>query len=225
MYSIKVFETYQVAQSYPLFTPSSVMGAIAYALAEYSLCKPGRLLENDECYRMTRDYIAKARDSASAIIKNPVVLRRNRGVLEDKKLPSSRNEFTKSSDALLREYVFSIEHSILVIPKGDDKIPILMKALWLISRIGDTESLVSVSNVETLDARPCNSNSVNVIVKSNVVSGGSYTLIRASDEDHRSTFLAFPIVPRGNVYDVGSITVKNHVYCAGDLRFPAGDDW
>ncbi|AAL62628.1 hypothetical protein PAE0209 [Pyrobaculum aerophilum str. IM2] len=219
LFSIKHYETYQVAATLPFIPPSTVVGALVQAAARGGLCE-------GDCLAEVRGWIYKARDVAAPTVKFPVVLKRARGVLEEGKLPLSGEELGGYFDAMVREYAYVAEKAVLVVPSAEAHIGRLEKALWLLERVGDTESYVSVRGVEVLNARPCGAGEVDVAVKLAKVAGGAHLVVRAGDEDGTLSDFAVPLATGGKgYYTPTKIAVKSDVFCAGDVAFPAGHDW
>jgi len=227
--SVRHIDTYQVATSYPLIPPSTLIGAIGYALGRMSKCRAGYDFRQSECFKVVRTLVSKARMCSSSASKASVMLKRVRGVLEEGVMPKTVDEFTKFSDALIREYIVFEKMKALIIPTKQDKdvIDAIAKAMWLIERLGDSESLVAVTKVSIVDAKPCNEDMVDVVVKANVVEGGNLILMRGSDEDYNITSLAYPVTSRAGYFMPSSIKVRSNikVYCADGVRFPVGGDW
>lgn len=128
---------------------------------------------------------------------------------------------------MVREYSTLFKFKIVLIPSGigRNKLDNLVKLMWLIERLGDSESLVSVTNVRVAPLVPCGdgNNFVNVVVKADVVSNGSYMVMKGFDEKYNEVNLAFPVVSYADHYRLGEIMVKNSVkpvYCAEDVRIP-----
>ena len=214
LFSIRQFETYQVAVSYPFIPPSTIVGALGRGLAEVGRCAGAQCLEE------ARRLVKKARDSAGDAVKTAVVLKRARGVLEDRRMPVSEKELRSFSDALLREYVVAVEKSILVIPHGD--LDVLVDAAWHVERFGDSESIASVK-VEVARAEKCDGGGVNVVVDLEEAEGGLFTVYTAWDEKGARKDFAAPVASVGNpgVFKAGKVEVKGGVYCVGNLKFPA----
>lgn len=219
LFSVRHHETYQVAATLPFLPPSTIIGALTQAAARGGLCA-------GHCLAEVRGWVAKARDAAAPTVKFPAMLRRARGVLEEGKLPTSAGEIGAYFDALVREYAYATERTILVVPNGEQHLGRLEKALWLLERVGDTESYASVAAVEELDARTCGAGDVNVAVRLRVASGGAYLVVKAGDEDGALTDFAVPLTAGGKgYYAPAKIAVKGGALCAGDIAFPAGHDW
>ncbi|MGC9170936.1 MAG: type I-A CRISPR-associated protein Cas5a [Thermoproteus sp.] len=221
LFSIKELDVYQVAASAPLPSPSSIVGAVGAAMGRAGLCRGA------ECLDVARNAVKVARPVAvGRVAKSPVVLRRARGVLEERALPGGFAEFVKFSDAMSREYVFAASMKLLIV--GD----VEPEVLYLIDRLGDSESLAAVVGVRRYDdARSCGGG-VNVPVAREVVKGGSYTLVKMADERGKPRYFALPVVRSGgDVYQPSAIEVDRGVLCVEDVRFPenkgpsGGYDW
>ena len=239
-YSIKVLGTYQVAATYPLAPPSTLVGSLARSLNLLGLCGSGAGSWKDEvndCINKVRSMMWKIRDSSALAqdghalaSKYPVTIRVLRGVLEEGRMPGSKDEFVKFMDAMVREFIISHPRFIIIVPRSDDYVKDLAKASWLIGRLGNSESYVSVSSVEVFETRDCDVDEVNVVVKFNpsYIVGGSYIVNKAVDEDGNEELLAFPVssYQRGDVYYPSRVKVKDRVYCVDDKVFiPKGDWW
>lgn len=250
LYSIRSPETYQVASSYPLAPPSTLLGAFAYALHKLGICKGSRDWKDAvrTCLEVARGMVDRIRDTSVSlkdeliIVRFPTLLRRLRKVLEEGSLPENIDELQKYSDALIREYVLSSPRKILVVPRKEDYIETIARALWLIDRVGDSESHVAVRRVRESEATKCDDKRVNVVVNHDTryITGGIYTVVRAYAEDdalspardsEKSRFLAVPVVSRGRggVFYSSYIEVKDETLCVRDgeksIVFPAGRWW
>jgi len=220
VFSVRDVESYQVAVSVLVPLPSTVVGAVGAVLGRMGYCR------GDECLKEARRRIRLARAVAPTAAKSPVVLRRLRGVLEEGKLPDSVKDITRDvaglSDAMTREYVFAWRLALIL--EGDVK----REHLYLIDRLGDSESLVSVVDVAEVEPVECTGR-VNVVVKSRVVRGGDYMLVRGFDERGDRSIFAVPLRVEGGLYRASDVEVEGPVKCVekGDLRavFPEGYGW
>ncbi len=217
LFSVKELDVYQVAISTPLPMPGTVVGAIGAAMGRAGACR------GMECLEEARRRVRFARATAFGVLmKSPVILRRLRGVLEEGELPASVEMFVKFSDAMSREYVFTWRLLLLVegdVERGD---------LYLVDRLGDSESLVAVVDVAEVEPRECVGR-VNVVVKRDVARGGSYILVRGFDERGSESWFAVPLRMEGPFYVPGDVETEGLVRCveSGDRRvvFPGGDEW
>jgi len=217
LFSAKELDVYQVATSMPLPLPGTVVGAIGAAMGRAGLCR------GMECLEAARRQVRFARAATSGgLVKSSVVLRRLRKVLEEGKLPPSAEAFAEFSDAISREYVFT--RSLLLLVEGD----VEEEHLYLIDRLGDSESLVAVVNVAEVEPVACTER-VNVVVKRNVARGGDYVLVKGLDERGSESWFAVPLKMEGRFYVAGAVEVAGPVRCAklGDrvVAFPGGDEW
>ncbi len=217
LFSVKELDVYQVATSTPLPLPGTVVGAIGAAMGRAGRCRGA------ECLEEARRRVRFARAAASSgLVKSPVVLRRLRGVLEEGVLPASAKAFVEFSDAMSREYVFTWRLLLLV---GGD---VEREDLYLIDRLGDSESLVAVVDVVEVEPRECVGR-VNVVVKRHVARGGDYVPVRGLDERGSESWFAAPLKMEGQLYTTGAVEVNGPVKCveSGGRRvvFPGGDEW
>jgi len=239
-YSIKVLGTYQVAATYPLAPPSTLVGSLARSLNLLGLCGSGAGSWKDEvndCINKVRSMMWRIRDSSALAqdghalaSKYPVTIRVLRSVLEEGRMPGSKDEFVKFMDAMVREFIISHPRFIIIVPRSDDYVKDLAKASWLIGRFGNSESYVSVSSVETFEIRDCGVDEVNVVIKfnPNYIIGGNYIVSKAVDEGGNEELFVFPVSShqRGDVYYPSKVRVKGSAYCVGDKVFiPKGDWW
>jgi len=221
--SIKHLETYQVAISYPLLLPSTILGAIAFGIAQI-----GGHNNAEECLRKTRKLIKKARDSAANVTKFPIILRRNRKILEEKRMPENIDQINEVRDALIREHQYSYEHKILIVPNNNmdhNELKELENALWLIERLGDSESLASTISVREEEAQETDEDKVNVITAYKPGLMGNFTIMKALDENSEIKGFAFPIISQRNMFEAGYIKIGDRDYRTKSFVFPMGDDW
>lgn len=220
LFSVRHLETYQVAVSHPLLPPSTVVGAVGKALYFAGECS------GQSCMDAARRLVKKARDAAVEASKFGVVLRRARGVLEEERPPEDFEELRGYFDALYRDYVYSREKTLLIVPRDSGALNVLAKALWLLERAGDTESLLSVVDVEAVEAERCGGGFVNVVVSAEAARGGSYVVQKALDESGSVRLFSFPVASAaGGVYKPGVVKVDGGVLCAGEVKFPEGHGW
>ncbi|MEM4970999.1 MAG: type I-A CRISPR-associated protein Cas5a [Sulfolobales archaeon] len=220
--SVRDPEVYQVAIAPPLPMPSTIVGAIGYAYWKIGLCSG-----EERCMSRAGETILKARASSAFSIKFSAVLSRYRGVLEEKRLPKDPNEISKFRDALVREYVFLDRFKVFILPSDDKYIGDIRRALLNVERIGDSESLVSISSIEEHEIEDCEGNTVNVVVRSSIASGGNYMIVRGLLENGEKSMLALPLMSERNYYRPSEIRLEasRRVKCAGNFRFPDGDNW
>lgn len=233
-YSIRHMLSYQVAVSYPLPSPSTLLGALVRALIYTKECE-----NSEKCLERAKNIIAKIRVAVTQtckLSKSTIVLSRLRGIMEEERLPASINEVPKFRDAMLREYMFTIDGLlILVIPKNSENLSSIVNALYLVDRLGDSESFVTIEDVSVAEAVESTNNYVNVVVKANTAIGGNYIVMRGHDEEDNQVDLAFPVA-RGpgmaeDYYVSSPIKVATHVLCTNTCTdkvcFPGllGGEW
>ncbi|MFP3203173.1 MAG: type I-A CRISPR-associated protein Cas5a [Sulfolobus sp.] len=221
-FSIKRYDTYQISYSYIFLMPSSIVGSIGNSLALLGECK------GEDCINLARKIVKKAREYFPRKItfsKSPVILKRVRGMLEDKEMPKSLAEFVSSSDALVREYVVSEERNILILT---DKPSQIIEAVKIMDRLGDSESLLSVIYVKESKIGECEKeDGVNVMIKNEIVSQesrGDQITVDGFDELGKKSVFYIPVEVKG--YSIKPSPIKtSKVMCAGDAVFPEGDNW
>lgn len=145
LFSIRRPLSYQVADAFILPQPSSLVGALASCLAKlgFRAIKVG-----DEYVKALINYVLKglvrvAIKPVSPVMASPVVLSRLR-VLE-KNLEELEIE-GRVSDAMIREYVYG-SFILYFVFHNNELSSKAQKALFLLERIGDTESLVAIESV------------------------------------------------------------------------------
>jgi CRISPR-associated protein Cas5 subtype I-A len=216
VFSVRQVEAYQVAVSTLVPLPSTIVGAVGAVLGRVGYCK------GSECLKEARRRIRLARAVALTVVKSPVILRRLRKVLEEGRLPADIKEVASFSDAMSREYVFAWRLALLI--EGD----VEREYLYLIDRLGDSESLVSIVDVAEVEPVDC-AGRVNVVVKSHVARGGNYILVRGFDEHGDRSIFAVPLRVEGGLYKASEVEVDGPVRCVerGSLRaaFPGGYGW
>jgi len=194
IFSIKQPETFQIATSVPTPQPSTLVGALAYCLG----VQRGIGLKAQEIARGTV-VAARAKLVSEATSINPVILRRFRVLdkgLEDKDLERGyyalragdfdafRKIMEGLTDALYREYLFRSTLKCAWILKAH----LESKMLYLLQRLGDTESLVNVVEAWSTDCRPLLVDNVSTdypfAVTPDLIDAirGSYTTVKMCDE-------------------------------------------
>jgi len=205
-FSIRNPESFQVGSSLPIPPPSALMGSLAYALA----IKNG--LSPNEALAKVRNYVALARASLiseAPAIPNPILLWRYR-ILDKKRevlklIKTKRYSYTdiknaleqKYKDALYREYLFAHNISVIYVLKKDKMIS--KDTFYLISRLGDTESICSVTDVQILTYREIQMKSVEtkypLIFNEEFIDDikGDYMIIKMTDESRDMKAYVIPI--------------------------------
>ncbi len=145
LFSIRRPLSYQVADALLLPQPSSLVGALASCLAKLGFKAAGMGDEHiksliDETLRGLERVAVKP---TSPIVASPVVLSRLR-VLE--KTSDEIEQGGRLSDAMVREYVHG-SFTLYFVFRNHDLALKAEKALFLLERIGDTESLVAVESI------------------------------------------------------------------------------
>ena len=214
-FSIKLPEAYQVAASYDFLMPSTLFGALCASLCVLNGWKEEECKEKLKGTKVRELYPRKVVLAS----KFPVILRRVRGVLEEGRLPSSLDEATGFFDAMVREYVFTLDERKAIIVT--DRLDEVKEAAWLISRIGDSESLLSVTNVEEVELEECRGGEITVMSKRG--SGG--VTVRGFDEEGVKSDFLVPARAHPLYLYYRPVTYSGKVLCKGDIRIPAGTDW
>jgi CRISPR-associated protein Cas5 subtype I-A len=227
-YSIKHPETFQIAASLPIPQPSTLVGALAYCLG----IQQGVGLNAQNIARK-EIVIARASLVSEVTAINPIVLRRFRildkgfqrkGKGEEEDFKKALTAYQKGdlntfrriieetlTDALYREYLSPATLKCVWVLRS----PIESKILYLLQRLGDTESLINVAEawsaeckVERLDKA---STSYYFTALQNVVNTihGNYTAVRMCDEGYK---LKLYYVPCKKDIRSASYGVKYFVY-------------
>jgi CRISPR-associated protein Cas5 subtype I-A len=201
IFSIKHSEVFQIAASLPIPQPSTLVGALAYCLG----VQQGIGLEAQKIVKKNV-VIARAKLISDVVAINPIILRRFRildkgfeskgkgeekpfekalSILQEGNFDTFRKIIEETlTDALYREYLSPATLKCVWILRS----PIESKILYLLQRLGDTESLVNVAEawsaeckVERLDKA---STSYYFTALQNVVNAvhGNYAAIRMCDE-------------------------------------------
>jgi CRISPR-associated protein Cas5 subtype I-A len=201
IFSIKHPETFQIAASLPIPQPSTLIGALAYCFG----VQQGIGLEAQKVIK-ENVVIARARLISDAITVNPIILRRFR--ILDKGFESKEKEeekpFEKAlsilqegdfdtfrkmieqtlTDAFYREYLSPATLKCVWILRS----PIESKILYLLQRLGDTESLVNVTEVWSAECKTerldKTSTSYYFTVLQDIIGAvhGNYTIMRMCNE-------------------------------------------
>ena len=184
LFSSKVPAAYQIAVSSPLPLSSTLIGALARAVARIEQRCSGKT--PDEAAKRCMEFLLRGLLEATSRLvgvnsvagtKGTVILKRQR-VLEGIKTIDP----LRRSDALRREYVFSIEVQAIYLFQDDGLAKLALKAIPLIDRLGDTESLASPIMWGISDVKVVQDNAVDTIVRASLlksVLSGSYSVIQA----------------------------------------------
>ena len=203
-FSIKHPETFQIAASLPIPQPSTLVGALAYCLG----IQQEMGLKSQEIVR-NHVVIARAKLVGGVTVVNPIILRRFR-VLDkgfEKKGKGEEEAFKKAinayqegdintfrriieetlTDAFYREYLSPATLKCVWILRS----PIESKILYLLQRLGDTESLVNVAEAWSAECKIECLDSVSTdyyfAALWDIVSAvhGNYTVIKMCDEERK----------------------------------------
>ena len=219
-FSIKLPEAYQVAASYDYLMPSTLFGALCASLCMIYGWKEEECKEKLKGTKVRELYLKNPqKEWVVRASKFPVILRRVKKVLEIGRLPSSLDEASGFFDARVREYVFTLdERKAIVLTSRLDEVK---EAAWLISRVGDSESLLSVTNVEEIELEECEGGEITVMSKRG--SGG--VTVRGFDEEGVKSDFLVPARAHPLYLYYRPVTYSGKVLCKGDIRIPAGTDW
>ncbi len=225
IFSIKHPEAFQIAATLPMPQPSTLVGALAYCLGIHE----GIGLK---AYEEVREAViaARAKLIGEAAVVTPVILRRFRildkgferkgkgevaaferacKALQQGDLDAFRRSIeTELTDALYREYLsFAALKCVWILKRSFDS-----KLLYLLQRLGDTESLVTVAEAWPAD---CESSRSETIITEypfaaapNLVDQikGNYTTLRMCDEKREPRIFYIPCkkeirsTPEGSKY-------------------------
>lgn len=147
--SVATAESYQYRSSYLLPPPSTLIGALGRSIYHFTGKGDGY---NSENLKLLKGFVKDAFiKPVSSIIRIGTLTRRLR-TLELKESP----EIKRPIDAMVREQLF-IKDLLLIYLIDCTSLPSelshsLLSLPYSIDRLGDTESLISVINVEMLDA-------------------------------------------------------------------------
>jgi len=218
LFSLRQPESFQVSSSLPVPSPSTLVGSLAYAFAINDK------LDSKTALEYVRRIVLVARASLAEympIIPNPILLWRfrilDRGIEKPKERVSPEKRFTllnrlsmlvkedkynevknlvetKLKDALYREYLFTFEINVIFLLREE----VETKIFYYISRLGDTESLCSVHNI---DIKGYNIELVkNVVTKypfkyTNKINNihGDFMILRQGDEYRNLSLFVIPV--------------------------------
>jgi len=206
IFSIKHPETFQIAASLPIPQPSSLVGALAYCFG----VQQGIGLRAQEVIKETI-VAARAKLIGETTTISPIILKRfrvlDKGVEEkdfEKACSALRvgdfDTFRKILekdliDALYREYLSPATLKCIWILKN----PIESKILYLLQRLGDTESLVNVAeawsaNCKTLDMDEISTDYPFTLQHPNIIDiiQGAYTTLKMCDEKRELKLFYIP---------------------------------
>ncbi|MCX8171905.1 MAG: type I-A CRISPR-associated protein Cas5a, partial [Candidatus Bathyarchaeota archaeon] len=195
IFSLKHPEVFQVAASLPVPQPSSLVGALAYCIG----VERGIGLKAQDIV-MENIIAARGKLLSEATVTNPIILRRFRildkglevggferacEALRSGDFDSFRSVIEKElADAFYREYLSPAILKCIWILKDS----VEDKALYLLQRLGDTESLISVVEAWSSECAVLSADDASTdypfTLNSEVIDAiyGSYTTIKMCDE-------------------------------------------
>jgi len=159
-YSIRQPQTYQVSASFPIPQPSTLVGSLACAaaLAEGG---PAGVLGDAYVEKLAKsilDILVRATAKPAApLTSSSVTISRVRALeVKSEEVRESVKEGRRISDAMVREY-YSGRLALIYIFKDVIEASRVLSWLYLIGRMGDTESLISLENVGEASLEPLGS--------------------------------------------------------------------
>lgn len=140
--------SFQVKNATPLPLPMPLLGALGKAWALWKAMNgnpidaQGRDIGQVVVEQLNRRVIPTAKlHNNSIALQNFVLLQRTRAMVDKKSL---------KMDAMRREYIFADEVYVFYLTKEQEIRDEISRCVWLIERIGDTESLGAVVGVEEI---------------------------------------------------------------------------
>ena len=159
-YSVRQPQTYQVGTAFPVPQPSTLVGSLACAAA---LAEGGPAgVSGDKYVEQLAKSILGMLVRATAkpvtpLASSSVTLSRVRALEESsEKVRENIEKGRRISDAMVREY-YSGRLALIYVFKDVVEAPRVLSWLYLIGRIGDTESLVSLESVGEASLEPLGS--------------------------------------------------------------------
>jgi len=157
VYSVRQPQTYQVVTSFPVPQPSTLVGSLACAaaLAEGG---PAGVLGDEYVERLAESILGilvrATAKPAAPLASSSVTISRVRALEEgSEKVREDIEKGRRISDAMVREY-YSGRLALIYVFKDVVEAPRVLSWLYLIGRIGDTESLVSLESVGEASLEP-----------------------------------------------------------------------
>lgn len=190
LFSIQRPLSYQIADSLILPQPSTLVNALSFCLSKVkTIMIQG---SGDEYLKNMANFIRKSLVRVTVkpltpIISTPIILNRLRT------LEWSINEIKRKiyngerlSNAMIREYVFGI-YSIYFLFRDREIAEKSLKFLHLLNRIGDTESLTSITSVEEAEiSEEGRSGLIDTYTPCNWIAdiSGNFVITRLCDEEY-----------------------------------------
>jgi len=180
LFSSKLPTAYQIAISAPLPLSATLIGALVRALARVDQGCSG--VNQEEAAKKGLELMlsglleATSRVTCDGVTRGTVILKRSR------ELEGRATEGSFRTDAIRREYVFSRKLQIIYIFKDDEKAKLALRAISLMDRIGDTESIISPVEWGISNVRRVEGDGVNTTIRGSLVKempDGCYSIIRA----------------------------------------------
>jgi CRISPR-associated protein Cas5 subtype I-A len=151
-FSIRQPQSYQVGVSFPLPQPSTLTCALAYAAGLTGVGQSD--LQGDEYVKELVESVLRLLVRATVkpvapLTNSSVTLSRVRALEEDssEKVVEAIRRGRKITDAMVREY-YSGRLTVIYVFRSVSGIDKVYSWLYLLGRLGDTESLISVERVE-----------------------------------------------------------------------------
>ncbi|MEM0489133.1 MAG: type I-A CRISPR-associated protein Cas5a [Nitrososphaerota archaeon] len=222
IFSVKHPETFQVMSCLPIPQPSTLVGALAYCIGTHhgsgvkAFYRLKEVIEGNEV-----KLIARARLMGITII-SPLVLRRFRIADEFHKRMQfydilSRGDYYEGKifleraliDAFYRSYAMS--HEILCAWIIDGKFEISDSIFYLLQRLGDTESLITVCEVWLEDVEineaPEIRTSFPFPLGNATIRGGNFAIMKMCDEKRLVKQFVIPIKHEFRPTDIGKVMI------------------
>jgi len=144
---------YQVAVAYPLPQPSTLVGALTYSLTvAYGGVKgfSGDLYVKKCCENVLRGLIRAVAKPLSPISRSSFTLSRMRTLeLSSDEVVKRIKRGKRIKDAMVREYFYG-KIGLLYVFKDEELAMKASKALYLLERLGDTESCICVEEIRDI---------------------------------------------------------------------------
>lgn len=150
-FSVRKPFSYQAAVAFSLPQPSTLAGALAFSLAARGRAGSGSgdSYIEEYCRTVLKGLVRATVKPLSPLTRSTLTITRAR-VLELKsseEIARKIKEGKKITDAMIREYIHGVLGLVYVF-KNPDEASAALKSLYLVERLGDTESCVYVSVVE-----------------------------------------------------------------------------
>lgn len=207
IFSVKHPDVFQIMSCLPVPQPSALVGALAYCIGTFKGSGLDAFKNLKEMIKGGKTFVARAKPMGTMAF-SPIVLRRFRvadefderkklyEILEKEGYDEGKSFLErKLMDAFYR--VYAMGHEILCVWIADENFEVDEKMIHLLQRLGDTESLVTVSETWVEEVRRDTASKINTSfpfpLRSGDIKRGDFTVTKMLDEKFLTEQFVVPV--------------------------------